>query len=102
MWADIVREYCAHALVPMEGRRKVFHDIETAIDVYSALEMRGSDEGVRLYRRGVVTNCADRSLTGRSVACRTLTYKASLLHMTQGERLEAIWQRKLPRRSAPV
>ncbi len=34
---DIVREYCTHALVLKEGRGKVFHDIETAIEVYSAL-----------------------------------------------------------------
>lgn len=34
---DIVREYCTRALVLKEGRGKIFHDIDTAIEVYSAL-----------------------------------------------------------------
>ncbi|HEY0104633.1 MAG TPA: ABC transporter ATP-binding protein [Rhizomicrobium sp.] len=34
---DIVREYCSRALVLKEGRGKIFDDIETAIEVYSAL-----------------------------------------------------------------
>ena len=34
---DIVREYCSRALVLKGGRGKIFTDIETAIDVYSAM-----------------------------------------------------------------
>ncbi len=34
---DIVREYCTHALVLKDGRGKVFQDVETALDIYSAL-----------------------------------------------------------------
>jgi len=34
---DIVRDYCSRALVLKAGRGKMFGDIETAIDVYSAM-----------------------------------------------------------------
>ena len=34
---DIVRETCTHALVLKNGRAKVFHDIDVAIQIYSAL-----------------------------------------------------------------
>lgn len=34
---DIVRDYCSRALVLKAGRGKLFTDIETAIDVYSAM-----------------------------------------------------------------
>jgi capsular polysaccharide transport system ATP-binding protein len=34
---EIVREYCSRALVLRAGRGKMFTDIETAIDVYSAM-----------------------------------------------------------------
>jgi capsular polysaccharide transport system ATP-binding protein len=33
----IVREFCTHALVLKQGRGKVFHDIELAIQIYEAL-----------------------------------------------------------------
>jgi capsular polysaccharide transport system ATP-binding protein len=34
---DIVRELCTHALVLKNGRGKVFHDIDVALEVYRAL-----------------------------------------------------------------
>jgi capsular polysaccharide transport system ATP-binding protein len=35
--ADIVREYCTQALILKDGRGKVFHDIDLALDIYSGL-----------------------------------------------------------------
>jgi capsular polysaccharide transport system ATP-binding protein len=34
---DIVREFCTHALVLKEGRGKLFHDIDLAVQVYEGL-----------------------------------------------------------------
>jgi capsular polysaccharide transport system ATP-binding protein len=34
---DIVREFCSRALVLKEGRGKVFHDIDLALQIYAAL-----------------------------------------------------------------
>ena len=35
--ADLLRQYCTHALILTEGRGMVFHDLDLAINIYSEL-----------------------------------------------------------------